>query len=71
MITASQCRAARVGIDLSRKELAEVAGVGERTIIDFERGARDPINATKQAIKLGLESQGVRFTKEGCICLPE
>ena len=71
MLTASQCRAARVGIDLSRKELAEVSGVGERTIIDFERGARDPINATKQAIKLGLESQGVRFTKEGCICLPE
>lgn len=70
-ITAKQCRAARVGVGLSRGELAQLAGVAERTINDFEREAREPINATKAAIKLGLEKAGVRFTAEGYIGLPE
>jgi DNA-binding XRE family transcriptional regulator len=71
LITARQCRAARVGVDMSRGELAALAGVAERTIIDFEREAREPIQATKAAIRTGLEKAGVRFTDEGCICLPE
>ena len=70
-ISPRQCRAARVGADLSRGELAELAGVAERTITDFEREAREPIAATKAAIRAGLEKAGVRFTADGCICLPE
>jgi DNA-binding transcriptional regulator YiaG len=70
-ISARQCRAARVGVGLSRGELAQLAQVAERTINDFEREAREPINATKAAIKLGLEKAGVRFTSDGCICLPD
>jgi transcriptional regulator with XRE-family HTH domain len=41
-ISKEACRAARVGIGWSRAELATAAGLGERTIIDFERGAREP-----------------------------
>lgn len=70
-ITANQCRAARVGVGLSRGELAQLSDVAERTLNDFERGARDPIKATKAAIRVGLEKAGVRFTEDGCICLPD
>lgn len=70
MITPRQCRAARVGIEVSRKELSARAGIGERTLIDFERGARQPIANNIKAIRQALESYGVRFTEDGCICLP-
>lgn len=69
-ITARQCRAARVGIDMSRDELAKSAAVAERTVIDFERGARQPIAATRQAIRLALERAGVEFRDGGWIKLP-
>jgi transcriptional regulator with XRE-family HTH domain len=69
-ISKEACRAARVGIGWSREELARAAGLGERTIIDFERGARDPHVNNKAAIKAALERGGVRFTEDGCICLP-
>ncbi len=73
-ITAQQCRAARVGIGkngLSRKDLAAAAGVAERTLIDFERGARTPINATLEAIKRALEGYGVGFPAAHQIALPD
>ncbi len=69
-ITKEACRAARVGIGWSRGELAKEAGLGERTVIDFERGARDPHENNKGALKAALERGGIRFTGEGCICLP-
>jgi len=67
-ISARQCRAARVGLGLSRKELAQAASLNERTIIDFERGARNPHANNLIAIKNALENAGVRFTAENCIC---
>ena len=67
-ISPRQCRAARVGIGLSRKELALAANLNERTIIDFERGARTPHANNLVAIKKALENAGVRFTAENCIC---
>lgn len=60
-IDAQQSRAARALLDWSRKELAAHADVGERTIIDFERGARSPIPATLAAIQRALEAAGVEF----------
>ena len=74
MITPQQCRAARVGIGrngLSRKELAGAAQVAERTVIDFERGARTPINATLQAIRRALEGYGVSFPAAHHIVFPD
>ena len=71
MLTKAQCRAARAGLEWSREDLAEMAGLSDRTITDFERGAREPHDNNKRAIRVAFEAAGVRFTKEGCICLPE
>jgi DNA-binding XRE family transcriptional regulator len=69
-ISREACRAARVGLGWTRGELAKAAGLGERTIIDFERGARDPHDNNKAAIRAALEGGGVTFSSENCICLP-
>lgn len=70
MITRAQCRAARAGLEWRREDLAEKAGVAVRTITDFERGARDPHENNKRAMRAAFEAAGVKFTAEGCICLP-
>ncbi len=71
MITRAQCRAARAGLEWRREDLAELAGLAVRTITDFERGAREPHDNNKRAIQAAFEAAGVRFTEDGCICLPE
>ena len=70
MISKAQCRAARAGLEWSREDLAQKAGLSDRTITDFERGAREPHDNNKRAIRQAFEAAGVRFTEEGCICLP-
>jgi transcriptional regulator with XRE-family HTH domain len=64
MITADQCRAARALLDWSRERLAETSRVSLRTIIDFERNAREPRFLTFDAIRRALESAGVEFIAE-------
>ncbi|WP_343066511.1 helix-turn-helix transcriptional regulator [Martelella radicis] len=64
MITSAQCRAARALIDWSRDELARASKVAVRTIVDFERGAREPREVTKDAIQRALEGAGVVFVSE-------
>ena len=59
MINHAQCRAARALLDWSRKDLAEAAKVAERTIVDFERGARTPYERTLRDIQTALEDAGV------------
>ncbi|HWD28821.1 MAG TPA: helix-turn-helix transcriptional regulator [Rhizomicrobium sp.] len=61
-ILPAQCRAARALIDLSQKELAELAGVSWRTILSFESEQRQPIRATMAALQRALETAGVEFT---------
>jgi len=68
-ITAGQCRAARAFLDISRSELARAASVGERTIADFESGARAPIRATLSAIQRALEAAGVEFMADNGVRL--
>ena len=48
----------------SRQDLAAVARVGERTIVDFERGARAPYERTLIDIKRALEAAGIEFIDE-------
>ena len=62
------CRAARVGLGWSRNQLAREAGIGERTLIDFERGARDPHGNNKLALRKALQRGRVQLTDDGCIC---
>lgn len=63
-ILPSQSRAARAMLELSRVELSERAAVGERTLTDFERGARTPLRNTLIAIRRALEDAGVEFIAE-------
>ena len=48
----------------SRQNLAEAAKVAERTIIDFERGARAPYERTLIDVKRALEAAGIEFIDE-------
>jgi len=64
IITAAQCRAARALLDWSRDELAAISKVAKRTVVDFERGARDPREATLTVIRQAFESAGVEFIPE-------
>lgn len=52
-------------LDWSRERLADAAGISERTLIDFERGARSPVPATLAAIRRALEEAGVEFIERG------
>jgi len=64
MITPAQSRAGRALIDWSRDQLASASKVALRTIVDFERGAREPREVTKDAIRRALETAGVIFVDE-------
>jgi transcriptional regulator with XRE-family HTH domain len=63
-------KALRAALGWSRLELAEKSGLGERTIIDFERGARVPHENNLKAIEAAFESEGVKFDHPGFICFP-
>ena len=64
MLTSSQCRAGRALLDWSREQLAASSMVSLRTIVDFERGAREPRDVTLDALKRALEKAGVEFIEE-------
>jgi len=51
-------------LEWSRVALAKKAHVSERTIIDFERGARNPQASTKLAIRTAFEKAGIDFIDE-------
>ncbi len=51
-------------IEWSRVRLAEAANIAERTLIDFERGARQPYDRTLADIQRALEQAGVIFIDE-------
>lgn len=63
-ITIAQCRGARAMLGLSRKQVAEAAGIAERTLTDFERGARVPHANNLAAIRRALEEAGAIFIEE-------
>ncbi len=64
VISRAQCRAARAMIAWSRQRLAKAANVAERTLIDFERGARQPYDRTLADIRRALEQAGIIFIDE-------
>ena len=63
-ITVEQCRAARALLGWSRRKLAINASVSERTVIDFERGARKTYEMTIRAIRFAIEDAGIDFIDE-------
>lgn len=61
-MTPSQCRAARALTDLTQPKLAETAGVGLSTVVDYERSRRSVSSDAVGAIQRALEAAGVEFT---------
>ena len=51
-------------LEWSRQRLAKAANVAERTLIDFERGARHPYDRTLADIRRALEGAGIIFIDE-------
>jgi len=60
-ITSGQCRAARALLDITQPELAEAAGLGLSTIVDFEKSRRDVSRAAVHAMQNALEKAGIQF----------
>lgn len=57
----SQIRAARALLNLTREELAALAGVSSRTIANMEDTNRKPIQSTQNAVLGALLGAGVEF----------
>jgi DNA-binding XRE family transcriptional regulator len=51
-------------LEWSRDDLAVAAKVARRTVVDFERGARNPYDRTLADIKLAFEAAGIEFTDD-------
>jgi len=61
-ITGAHVLAARGLLGLSKKELADLVGVAEKTILRFEKGDRVPNPATLQKIQEEMERRGIEFS---------
>ena len=60
-ISPEQCRGARAMLGWSRDKLASAAEVAVGTVVDFERGARQPYKRTLSDIRRALENAGIIF----------
>ena len=60
-MTPAQCRAARAMLNMTQPLLAEAAGFGLSTVVDFERERRHVSPAATAAIRAALEAAGVVF----------
>ena len=65
IMTPAQCRAARALLDITQSELAEAAGLGLSTVVDFEKERRQVSDDAVQAIQNALERAGITFISEG------
>ncbi|WP_234934265.1 helix-turn-helix domain-containing protein [Agrobacterium vitis] len=60
----AQCRAARALINWTQLKLAEAAGLGLSTVVDFEKERRKVSPEAENAMQAALESAGVIFVAE-------
>lgn len=65
MLTPALCRAARALIGIDRAELAETAGVDDRTVEAFEAELAVPEGNVLLVIAAALASFGVNFLEPG------
>ena len=66
LITPGQCRAARALLDITQPELADLAGLGLSTVVDFEKSRRDVSRAIVLSLQRALEKAGMQFiTRNG------
>ncbi|WP_426442470.1 helix-turn-helix domain-containing protein [Bradyrhizobium genosp. P] len=60
-ISPGQCRAARALLDITQPALAELAGLGLSTIVDFEKSRRDVSRQAVLSLQRALEEAGIQF----------
>lgn len=65
MMNAAQCRAARALLDWTQPRLAEAAGVGLSTVVDFEKERRAVSAEAVGKLAAALQGAGVEFTNGG------
>lgn len=63
-MTPAQCRAARALLGMTQTELADAAGFGLSTIVDFEKERRIVSNTAQVRMLEALEAAGVEFIAE-------
>lgn len=63
MPTAEQIRMARAGLGISVRELAELSGVAESTILRFESGKGGMQTGTLTRVREALEGEGIVFVE--------
>jgi DNA-binding XRE family transcriptional regulator len=63
-MTPSQCRAARALLEMNQSTLAQNAGLGLSTIVDFEKDRRQVSVDAVKAIKAALQREGITFIEE-------
>jgi DNA-binding XRE family transcriptional regulator len=63
-MTPAQCRAARALLDWTQTTLADAAGVGLSTVVDFEKERRAVSDTARDAIAAALIAAGVIFVEE-------
>jgi len=68
-MTPAQSRAARGLISMTQAGLAKASGLGQSTVIDFERERRTVSESAISAIRRALEAAGVTFDGEGGVGL--
>jgi transcriptional regulator with XRE-family HTH domain len=64
ILTPALCKAARALAGLTQRDLAARAAVGDQTLADFERGARQTLTANLEKLRTALEAAGVEFIAE-------
>jgi transcriptional regulator with XRE-family HTH domain len=64
-ITPEQCRAARALLGITQSELAEAAGLGLSTVVDFEKQRRQVSGHAIKAVQDALKRAGVAFSGAG------
>lgn len=60
----AQCRAARALINMNQTALADAAGLGLSTVVDFEKERRVVSDQAIASIQSALEAAGVIFVAE-------
>lgn len=63
-MTPAQCRMARAALEMSIRDLAELAGVRPATISHYESGG-DSYSSTVAKLRAALEAGGVVFVHAG------
>jgi len=66
-MTPPLCKAARLTLGLSQKDLAAAAGLGLSTIALYERAQRYCKPSNRQAIFRAFEERGIIFTRDGLV----